>query len=101
MDEPSFEVKVDKYLEDLIPEYLNNRHKEVALLGDALEASDFEQIAQLAHRMIGVGTPFGFGHITSTARKIREAALTRDHAAIQAILADYGDYVSRVRVVYE
>ena len=97
----SFEVRVDRYLEDLIPGYLDNRHKEVLELDRALECGDFETIAKLSHRMIGVGTPYGFTHVTDTARKMREAALARDQVALSAMLADYRNYVSRVRIVYE
>ena len=97
----SFEVKVDRYLEDLIPDYLSNRRKEVSQLARAFATGNFEVIAQLTHRMIGVGTPYGFTHVTDVARKLREAALAHDQSAVSTILADYQDYVARVRVIFE
>ena len=97
----SFEVRVERYLEDLIPDYLSNRRKEVAQLATAFESGNFDAIAQLTHRMIGVGTPYGFNHVTDVARKLREAALARDETTLSTILTDYRDYVAKIRVIFE
>ena len=49
-------VVVDRELEDLVPVFLKNRHKEVDTLKAALAAADFEQLRP-AHRRGGFSHP--------------------------------------------
>lgn len=100
MPEGNHTVTVAKDLEDLIPTYLKNRHKEVETLRIALSAGDYEQIRQLGHRMRGVGTSYGFEKVTVLGKQIEDGAKSADRAAIESHIAAYADYLSRVKVVY-
>lgn len=94
-------VVVDKDLEDLIPVFLKNRQKEVQTLKAAAAAADFEQLRQLGHRMKGVGNSYGFAQVSVFGRQIEEGARSGDRAALDACIASYSDYLSRVEVSYE
>lgn len=94
-------VTVAKDLEDLIPTFMRNRHKEVETLRAALAAADFEQLRQLGHRMKGVGNSYGFSRVSTLGKQIEDGARSGDRAALEACIAEYGDYLSRVQVVYE
>ncbi len=94
-------VVVDRELEDLVPVFLKNRHKEVDTLKAALAAADFEQLRQLGHRMKGVGNSYGFEHVSVFGRQIEDGARSGDRAAIAARITEYADYLSRVEVAYE
>ena len=78
MSADDYKVIVAKDLEDLIPVFMSNRHKELDSLRVALAAADFEQLRQLGHRMKGVGNSYGFNAIVrrsaSTSRTARAAA---------------------------
>lgn len=101
MTEPIPTVTVAKDLEDLIPGFLRNRHKELETLRTALSGSDYAQLRHLGHRMKGVGHSYGFGEISQIGKRIEDAARGEDGAAIDACIAEYADYLSRVQVVYE
>jgi HPt (histidine-containing phosphotransfer) domain-containing protein len=92
---------VAKDLEDLIPVFMGNRKKEVEALRVALAASDFEQLRQLGHRMKGVGNSYGFAHISDIGKVVEDGARSGDRASIEAVIADYRDYLSRVQITYE
>lgn len=94
-------VVVDKDLEDLIPVFMNNRHKELETLKAAVAAADFERLRQLGHRMKGVGNSYGFARISEIGKRIEDGARGDDDAAIRGCIEDYADYLSRVQVVYE
>ncbi len=94
-------VTVAKDLEDLIPTFMRNRQKEVETLRAALAAADFEQLRQLGHRMKGVGNSYGFSRVSTLGKQIEDGARSGDRAALEARIAEYGDYLSRVQVVYE
>jgi HPt (histidine-containing phosphotransfer) domain-containing protein len=101
MEQKSFTVVVDKELEDLIPVFMKNRHKEVETLRSALAAADFEQLRQLGHRMKGVGNSYGFENVSVLGRKIEDGARSGDRAALGGCITEYADYLSRVQVVFE
>jgi HPt (histidine-containing phosphotransfer) domain-containing protein len=101
MTDTPLTVTVAKDLEDLIPVFMTNRNKEVDNLRGALAAGDFEQLKQLGHRMKGVGRSYGFITVSDIGKRVEDAAAKSDRGAIDACIAEYADYLSRVKVVYE
>ena len=101
MNEDLLDVSVAKDLEDLIPTFMRNRQKERDALKAALAAADFEQLRQLGHRMKGVGNSYGFAHVSTLGKDIEDGARSGDRAALEATIAEYGEYLSKVRVKYE
>ena len=101
MNENDCKVIVQKDLEDLIPVFMRNRHKELDSLRVALAAADFEQLRQLGHRMKGVGNSYGFTHISTLGKYIEDGARSGDRAALQATISEYDDYLSKVQIAYE
>ena len=101
MGENDYQVVVAKDLEDLIPVFMKNRHKELDALRVALAAADFEQLRQLGHRMKGVGNSYGFARVSTLGKVIEDGARSGDRATLQASITEYGDYLSKVRIAYE
>jgi HPt (histidine-containing phosphotransfer) domain-containing protein len=101
MTENAVTVVVAKDLEDLIPTFLKNRGKEIESLKTALGAGDMEQLRQLGHRMKGVGNSYGFEKVSLLGKQVEDAAKVNDQAALAKCLADYVDYLARVKIVYE
>jgi HPt (histidine-containing phosphotransfer) domain-containing protein len=101
MSQDELMVTVAKDLEDLIPVFMKNRGKEVESLRSALSAGDFEQLRQLGHRMKGVGNSYGFSQVSTIGRQVEDAAMAADKAAVEACIAEYADYLARVKIRYE
>jgi HPt (histidine-containing phosphotransfer) domain-containing protein len=101
MGEIDYRVTVAKDLEDLIPVFMKNRHKELDALRVALAAADFEQLRQLGHRMKGVGNSYGFAHVSTIGKYIEDGARSGDRAFLQASISEYGEYLSKVQIAYE
>jgi HPt (histidine-containing phosphotransfer) domain-containing protein len=101
MNENDCKVIVQKDLEDLIPVFMRNRHKELDSLRVALAAADFEQLRQLGHRMKGVGNSYGFTHVSTLGKRIEDGARSGDRASLQASVSEYHEYLSKVQVTYE
>jgi HPt (histidine-containing phosphotransfer) domain-containing protein len=96
-----YSVIVAKDLQDLIPVFMSNRHQELGALRVALAAADFEKLRQLGHRMRGVGSSYGFVHVSTLGKYIEEGARSGDRAALQASIGEYDDYLSKVQIAYE
>jgi HPt (histidine-containing phosphotransfer) domain-containing protein len=94
-------VTVARDLEDLIPVFMKNRHKELDTLRVALASADFEQLRQLGHRMKGVGVSYGFDHVSTLGKHIEDGARSGDRAMLEATIADYADYLGKVQIAYE
>ena len=101
MDESLLKVTVERDLEDLIPVFMKNRHKELDTLRVALAAADFEQLRQLGHRMKGVGNSYGFTHVSTLGKSIEDGARSGDRAALQATIGEYQEYLAKVQITYE
>src|SRR5689334_13135488 len=99
MDESLHTAEVPRSIADLLPKFLENRQNELHELRGLLATGDFKRIAELAHRMIGVGTPYGFPYITDTARAIRDTALEGNGESLEALINGLGDYLGKVRIV--
>jgi HPt (histidine-containing phosphotransfer) domain-containing protein len=101
MNADDYRVIVAKDLEDLIPVFMSNRHKELDALRTALATADFEKLRQLGHRMKGVGNSYGFAHVSTLGKYIEDGARSGDRAALQASISEYDDYLSKVQIAYE
>jgi len=101
MGEDAYKVTVAKDLEDLIPVFMKNRHKELDALRVALAAADFEQLRLLGHRMKGVGTSYGFERVSVFGRQLEDGARSGNRAAIEATIAEYIEYLARVEVTFQ
>ena len=101
MNEANYKVTVARDLEDLIPAFMSNRKKELDTLRVALASADFEQLRQLGHRMKGVGNSYGFNHVSTLGKYIEDGARSGDRAGLEARIAEYADYLSKVQIAYE
>jgi len=94
-------ARVPAGIEDMIPGYLDNRRKELAELRALADAVQHKRIAEIAHRMIGVGTPYGFVYITEQARVLKRAAEQADNTVIKRVLEELATYLQRVKIETE
>jgi len=101
MSKQPISVTVAKDLEDLIPTFMKNRHKELETLRAAVAAGDMEQLRQLGHRMKGVGNSYGFEQVSVLGKQIEDGAKATDLASLEARIVEYTDYLARVTIVYE
>ena len=94
-------VQVDKDLEDLIPEFLDNRRSDVESIRSAVANDDYETVRVLGHSMKGSGGGYGFDDITEIGGALEQAAKRKDNTAIGDELGKLASYLARIEVVYE
>ena len=76
------EVQIDKFIEDLIPGFLNNRRDDIQSLREGVEAGDMPLLERLGHTMKGTGAGYGFDKISEIGEAIEGAARQSDAATI-------------------
>jgi histidine phosphotransfer protein HptB len=94
-------VHIDADLEDMIPGYLANRHKDVDLIRRALMASDYETIRIAGHSMKGSGGGYGFDVITVYGHSLENAAISKDSDEVRKIIDRLKQFLDDVEVIYE
>ncbi|MGE0487371.1 MAG: Hpt domain-containing protein [Gammaproteobacteria bacterium] len=94
-------IKVDADLADLIPGFLENRHRDATRLVSLLGQSDYAEIQRIGHSMKGVGGGYGFDEISVIGAEVEKAAVREDRAVIEGACARLSDYLARIEVVFE
>jgi len=94
-------VRVDPDLQDLIPDYLENRKKDLLVYQQALEKDDFDSITVLSHSMKGSGGGYGFNDLSSIGRAIEKAAKNRDKESVRKSIIVLTDFLTKLEVVYD
>lgn len=93
-------VTIDPDLEELIPSFLENRHKDIISIQDALKTEDYETIRIIGHSMKGSGGGYGFDYITEIGEAIELAAKDKNEDEIAKSNNKLAEYMERVEVVY-
>ena len=93
-------VAIDREVESIVPEFLENRRKDCQTIGTLLEREAFSEVRTLGHRMKGAGGSYGFDDISVLGEIIEEAAMGGNSAAITQAVQRLSDYLDRVVVEY-
>jgi len=94
-------VHVDEELEDLIPDFLENRHEDFKSIRKSLAKSDYETICCLGHSMKGCGGGYGFDMITDIGGSMEMAAKNEDAGEVRKLLEELEYLLGHVEVVFE
>jgi HPt (histidine-containing phosphotransfer) domain-containing protein len=89
----------DEDLIDLIPLYLENRHKDLEILKQAHTQNDLETVRSLGHKMKGSGGGYGLDRISEIGKELEEAAKVQNSDAIQNGIAALQDFLERIDIV--
>jgi hypothetical protein len=87
-------------LNDIFPEFLENRRKEIAAIPESLARGDFKQIRTWGHNMAGCGEGYGVPAISEIGRALETAALASDAASIRLCASQLAQLVNDVEVIY-
>lgn len=96
-----FTVHIDQNLAEIVPTFLDNRHRDVHTLKTSLEQNDLKTIRVIGHRMKGDGGGYGFDMISTIGAALEQAAAQEDRNAIRQQTAKLADFLARVTVVYQ
>ncbi len=98
MGEQTAVVYVDEELADLIPEFLENRRRDVETIMRLVQEGKHEDLTRLGHTMKGVGGSYGFTEISEIGRGIEEASARGDREAITTLRDRLAAYLAAVTI---
>ncbi|UOF00125.1 Hpt domain-containing protein [Bdellovibrio reynosensis] len=84
-------VEIDADLQDLIPQFVENRKKDIATLEELVEKNDLTAISQLAHKIKGAAAGYGFNELSDLAAQMEQSAKAGDSSPLK-------DLVKKMRI---
>lgn len=84
-------VEIDADLEDLIPQFLDNRKKDIETLQQLIKNNDLPAISQLAHKIKGAAASYGFAELSEFASQIEIQSKKNDNT-------DLNDLVKKMKI---
>lgn len=94
-------VHVAPEFEDVVPGFLEMRHRDVKTLKEAIAKDDYENIWVLAQGIKKGAERYGFDTLTDSGQALEDAAKEKDGATIEEEISKLLGYLRRVQVVYD
>jgi HPt (histidine-containing phosphotransfer) domain-containing protein len=93
-------VLVDSDLSDLVPGFLAKKREDAELIIANAEASDFDSLQAIGHKIKGEGGSYGFDRITEIGDALERAAISRDAREVRNCGILLRDYLDALQVEY-
>ncbi len=97
----AYKVKIDADLEEIMPRYLEIRHKELEELEEALDEEDTERVRMLGHRLKGTGSSYGLDELTEIGTTIEDIAKEGSIKGIQRQTERLRHILENLQIEYE
>lgn len=94
-------VHIDEDIKEIVPEFLENIHKNIKSISSSLSKEDYKSIEIIGHKMKGSGSGYGFDYITDLGSSLEKAAKDKSNIIIQRDLAELAAYLEKVEIVYQ
>ena len=100
-EEDKITVTLDKDIESIVPEYLENIKSGGKKIPDAIAQGDFEFIYRYGHNMKGTGSSYGFAFISEVGKALEQAGTDKNIQVIKEEVEKLTEYIGKVHLVYE
>lgn len=100
-DRPRIKVYIDPDLEQLIPDFLENRRGDIGQIQTALANRDFGAVRIIGHNLKGLGGGYGFEEMTQIGALLEKAAKDLDEPEINELSMRLDLYLSNIEVVFQ
>lgn len=91
-------VEIDIDLQDLIPQFLENRRKDLIQLELLVAQNDLPSISQLAHKIKGAAAGYGFAELSEYASQMETAAKKNDASPLPDLIKKMKSHFSNIEV---
>lgn len=93
-------IKLEEFLKDLTPNYLDERRKEIPDLETLIKSKDFQAIKKKFHKLAGSGGGYGLDELSNLSKEIENHADLQEYDHIEQLFDQYKDYISKVEIEF-
>jgi hypothetical protein len=94
-------VTIDADLEEIIPTFLDNRHKDLVKIDQALASKDLKAIESIAHKLAGNAGSYGLDQLGELGASLESSCQEGDKDKVDKLCQEYKDYLSRLEIKFE
>jgi PAS domain S-box-containing protein len=91
------EVSVDPDLVDLLPQYINNRTKDLEALGVWIKENNFLEIESVGHKLKGHARSYGFPNLERIGTELEKAAAKRNKKIVSKMINDFRAVLATIK----
>lgn len=91
-------VNIDADLQDLIPQFIENRKKDIETLDLLVANDDLTAIANLAHKIKGAAAGYGFVYLSDLAAQMEIAAKSHQSAPLKSLIEQMKRHFSNLEI---
>lgn len=93
-------VEIDADLRDLIPQFVENRKKDIETLTQLVEKNDLVAVSQLAHKVKGASAGYGFNQLSELAAQMEKAAKENNPAPLKDLIKQMRVHFLNIEISY-
>jgi HPt (histidine-containing phosphotransfer) domain-containing protein len=93
----AFQYEVPEDLLHLMGGFVLRREQDIVLLQSCLESDDFATVFQIAHRLQGNGSAYGFPQMSQIGKDLGQAARANDRVVSQTCVAALSEMVKEIK----
>lgn len=93
-------IEIDQDLKDLIPGYIQNRHKELEELNSLLADGDFEAIRSIGHKLKGNAGGYGLDELSLIGADIEKFAELTQKSELAQAFQKIETYLEEIEIVF-
>lgn len=91
-------VEIDSDLQDLIPQFIENRKKDIESLQSLVASNDLTAIAALAHKIKGAAAGYGFADLSGIASEMEKAAKNNQADPLKGLANDMKTHFENIEI---
>ncbi|WII72121.1 Hpt domain-containing protein [Bdellovibrio sp. 22V] len=93
-------VEIDADLQDLIPQFVENRKKDIESLDQLVEQNDLPAVAALAHKIKGAAAGYGFAELSELAAQMEKSAKNNESGPLKDLVKKMRIHFLNVEIHY-
>ena len=93
-------IQISKDLEELVPTFLETRHKEIVKLEKLFADKNLDEICFIAHKLAGNAGGYGFQELTEIGRRLEMASKEKIAEQVGVELQNIKRYLEEIEVEF-
>ncbi len=93
-------VEIDADLRDLIPQFIENRKRDIESLAELIAKEELTAIAQLSHKIKGAAAGYGFSELSDLAAQMEVAAKNANPAPLADLVRKMKIHLLNIDIRY-
>lgn len=91
-------IYVNEFLLDLIPDFIKNKIKDLAIIKSAIEHEDADTIKKIGHNWKGVCSSYGFNYLGETGKQFEILAQNEDYKGLKLLIETLPEYLKNIQI---